>query len=251
MAAAVEQYTDPYLAIYRRVPPAGPGVCAICHSGPGQGYSICYSCQITMGQVSHPITAVLPVSLYEVPSQYHYALRSYKDHHRPEVRAHFATILSATIARFTFRHWACITAMLGGEPTLVTTVPSTRPATRPGEHPLVAVVRRSPLLASLHRPVLTRGPGQVGHQRANDDAFIVNGALQSHNVLLIEDTFTSGARAQSAACALRLAGAAAVTVVTAGRVVNPDWNDNCQQVWRYATGGVFSFEECAICAQRG
>jgi hypothetical protein len=137
---AVEQYTDPYLRIYRRVPPAGAGVCTVCHSGPKQGYSTCYSCSITMGQIRYPVTAVLPISLYEVSGQYWHVLRYYKDHHLAEVRAQLATIVSATIARFTYRHWSCIATMLGGTPTVVTTVPSTRLTARSGEHPLVAAV---------------------------------------------------------------------------------------------------------------
>lgn len=247
---AAEQYTDPYLRIYRRVPPHGAGVCIVCHSGPNQDYSTCYSCRITMGQVRYPVTTVLPISLYEVSGQYWHALRYYKDHHLPEVRAQLATIVAATIARFTHRHWPCIATMLGGTPTVVTTVPSTRLAARSGEHPLVAAVRRSFRLAGLHSTLLTRGPGQVGPQQASDDAFLACTDLRDHRVPLIEDTFTRGARAQSAASALRLAGASAVAVVSAGRVVRPDWNENCQQIWRYACAAEFSFETCAVCTPR-
>ncbi|MGH3717986.1 MAG: hypothetical protein ACRDRI_03915 [Pseudonocardiaceae bacterium] len=196
------------------------------------------------------MTTVLPISLYEVSGQYWHVLRYYKDHHLPEVRAQFATIVVATIARFTYRHWPCITTMLGGAPTVVTTVPSTRLAARSGEHPLVAAVRRSSLLAGLHSILLERGPGQVGHQQASDDAFLALAGLRGHRVLLIEDTFTSGARVQSAASALHLAGASTVAVVSAGRVVSPDWNENCQQIWRYACAAEFSFETCAVCTPR-
>jgi hypothetical protein len=244
---AVEQYTDPHLRIYRRVPPAGPGVCIICHSGPNQGYSTCHSCYVTMGQVRYPVATVLPISLYEVSGQYWHVLRYYKDHHLAEVRAQLATIVSATIARFTYRHWPCIATMLGGSPTVVTAVPSTRLPARSGDHPLVTAVRRSALLAGLHRTLLTRGPGQVGHQQASDDAFLAHIGLRGHRVLLIEDTFTSGARSQSAASALRVAGASAVAVVSAGRVIDPGWNENCQRIWRYACAAEFSFETCAVC----
>jgi predicted amidophosphoribosyltransferase len=247
---AAEQYTDPYLRIYRRVPPRGAGVCVVCHSGPNQGYSTCYSCSVTMGQIRYPVTAVLPISLYEVSGQYWHVLRYYKDHHLAEVRTQLATIVSATIVRFTYSHWSCIATMLGGTPTVVTTVPSTRLTARSGEHPLVAAVRRSSLLAGLHRTLLTRGLGQVGHQQASDDAFLVHGDLHGHRLLLIEDTFTSGARAQSAASALRVAGALAVAVVTAGRVMDPGWNENCQRIWQYACAAEFSFERCAVCALR-
>jgi hypothetical protein len=41
-------------------------------------------------------------------------------------------------------------------------------------------------------------------------------------VLLLDDTYVSGARSQSAVGALRLAGAARVLIVPLGRVIRPD-----------------------------
>jgi hypothetical protein len=41
-------------------------------------------------------------------------------------------------------------------------------------------------------------------------------------ILLLDDTYVSGARAQSAAAALRLAGAWRVLIVPIGRVIRPD-----------------------------
>lgn len=242
--AAVARYTDPYIAVYRRVPPSGPGVCAVCHSGPGPGYPLCYSCHLTAGQVSRPVATVLPISLYRVHDQYWYILRNYKDHRRPEVRTELGLVVAATIA-----HWTCISAQARGEPSLVATVPSTRPSGRLGPHPLTTAIHRIVRLAPLYRDVLARGPGMVGHQRASDDAFVATGDLRGERVLLVEDTFTSGARAQSAACALRRAGAVSVAVVVAGRVIDPAWNDNCASIWRYATGSAFTFDECALCAR--
>jgi predicted amidophosphoribosyltransferase len=243
--AGAEYYTDQNLAIYRRVPPAGPGVCRVCHSGPNEGYSICHSCHTTMSQVSRPVTSVLPISLYELTGQYWHVLRRYKDDRRPDVRAQLSTVLAATIARFTSRHWACIAELLRGQPTIATTVPSSRTPARTDPHPLVAIVQRCSHLGPLHQALLTRGPGQIGHRQASNDGFTTRHDLRGHRVLLIEDTFTTGARAQSAGSALYLAGASAVAVVTAGRVVDPQWNDNCQKIWRYAAASTFSFDECA------
>ncbi len=47
-------------------------------------------------------------------------------------------------------------------------------------------------------------------------------ALARTRVVLLDDTYVSGARAQSAACALRLAGARATLIVPLGRVLRPD-----------------------------
>jgi hypothetical protein len=240
-----QQYTDPYMAAYRRVPPAGSGVCRICHTGAAGSLPVCESCALTASQVSRPARFVLPISLYEVPDQYWNVLRYYKDSDRPEVRAQLGTVLAATIARFSTAHWECITRALGGEPAIVTTVPST--SGRPGEHPLVHAVRRSLRLRDAYVKTLIRGLADIGHRRAADEGFRSIADVRGRRVLVVEDTFTTGGRTQSAASALSLAGAPAVGVLTAGRVVNPAWDDNCRRVWRYATRP-FTFEECGLCS---
>lgn len=245
--ASAEQYTDPYLLALTQVPVAGPGVCRVCYSGTGTGYSSCNSCYVTMGQVSHPTTKVVPISLYTLSSQYWNILRYYKDGSQTQ-RATFGIVLAATIARFTALHWACMSRMLGGEPDAVTIVPSTRG--RSGGHPLAAVVKRVSRLRSLYEPTLVRGPGGIAHRKASDDCFIVTADVNGRRILVIEDTFTTGARTQSAGSALQLAGAASVGVVTAGRVINPDWNENCQQIWQAARASPFTFEVCVLCAHR-
>lgn len=240
-------YTDPYLGIYSAVPAAGEGVCRICHSGPGQGYDVCYSCSTTMGQVSYPTESIIPISLYQLTDQWWHVLRYYKDG-TATMQTHLSTILAATIARFTYQHWNCIIALLGGTPTVVTTVPSTRNPPRPGEHPLAAVVRRSALLAPLYRSALAPGAVRITHNSASDDGFTVTSQLTTGaRALLIEDTFTSGARTQSAASALRRAGVVAVAVVTAGRVINPGWNANCARIWAMAKATQFDFARCVVC----
>lgn len=246
--ATAEQYTDPYMAAYRRVPPVGDGVCSVCHTGTPTGDTVCNSCLVTMGQVTHPVRSVLPISLYEVPDQYWNVLRYYKDDSRPEVRSQLGTVVAATLARFVTAHWNCIVKMMGGgEPTAVTTVPSSR-GRRTGEHPLTRAVRRSARLNPLYAAILAQGPGTIGYRRAADDGFIAVRSLRAERVLLIEDTFTTGGRTQSAASALQLAGARSVGVVTAGRVIDPDWNENCRRVWDYARRKLFTFNMCALCA---
>lgn len=243
--ATAQEYTDRFLLAYSRVPPAVAGVCRVCHSGPNTGFQTCYSCELTMSQVGYPVKHVLPISLYRVSDQVWKILRHYKDHPDAGVRAYFGTVVAATISRFVAYHWDCITARVG-QVSLVTTVPST--CSRPAEHPLVAAVRRVSRLAGLHRAVLTRGAGEVDHQLAGDDAFVVSGGVHGERVLIVDDTFTSGARAQSAGSVLRSAGARSVAVLAVGRVIDPTRNDNCRQIWAYARSGLFAFEECCFCA---
>ena len=59
----VRALTDPYLGTFTPVPPAADGVCDVCHSAPNPGWPRCLSCERTIGQVSRPLTRVVPITL--------------------------------------------------------------------------------------------------------------------------------------------------------------------------------------------
>jgi hypothetical protein len=88
---------------------------------------------------------------------------------------------------------------------------------RPGPHPLLGLV--SPYLRRPACPLAIR----PGHQGRDLDLDRFRGARvpAGASVLLLDDTWVSGASAQSAAAALKLAGARHVTIVVLGRHVNP------------------------------
>jgi hypothetical protein len=244
LTQAALEWTDPYLQIYRQPPPAGPGVCAVCHSGPNPGYRICRSCAQAMRQVTTPTSLVLSISLTRKGTQIQTYLRDYKDG-RAGVGELGRTVLAATLGRFATRHWACISSRIGGSVDVVTTVPSS--AGRPGPHPLLSLVDHSRQLQPLHHALLQPGAVRIDDRQADDRAFEVVHAIENARVLLVDDTFTTGARAQSAASSLARAGARAVAVLTIGRVIDPDWNDNCLAIWRQASSQPFTFETCCWC----
>jgi hypothetical protein len=244
--ATAAQYTDPYLPAYTMVPAAGPGVCAVCRSGPRPGYAVCFSCQNVLRQVSHPVTNVIPISLYTLNGQLWHVLRHYKDGSGRSAEL-LATQVAAILARFTLKHLPCISAVLGGEPAIVTSVPSTRAQPRAGQHPLETAITRVGRLAPLYQPLLARGPAYVDHNWADDHAFTVPRRLGGERVLLLDDTFTTGARLQSAASALCLNGASAVVAVVIGRVIDPEWNENCRRIWDQARETPFIFDQCCLC----
>jgi predicted amidophosphoribosyltransferase len=106
---------------------------------------------------------------------------------------------------------------------VITTVPSTR---RPTSRPVEAVVAAVGTLARLHVPLLVRGQDPTGHLVASRHGFeLATGAeplrLRGARVLVVDDSIVTGARAQSAAAALRLGGAQVVGVLALGRVVGP------------------------------
>jgi hypothetical protein len=240
------QYTDPSLHTYTPVPAAGPGVCPVCRSGPRPGYAVCRSCTEVMRQVSHPTTNIVPISLYTLDSQLWHVLRYYKDGSGPGAEL-LALQVAAIIARFTARHLRCVAGLLGGDPAVVTSVPSTRAEPRLGRHPLETAITRVGALASRYAPLLARGPAYADHNMADDLAFTVRRQLRGERVLIVDDTLTSGARLQSAVSALGRGGASAVAAIVVGRVIDPDWNDNCRRIWEQARETRFSFDQCCLC----
>ncbi len=71
--------------------------------------------------------------------------------------------------------------------------------------------------------------------------------LDGRSVLLIDDTWTTGANAQSAAAALKSAGAGRVAAVVIGRHLNREWHENDRRL-RGITRP-FDWSHCALCAR--
>lgn len=246
----LEQFTDPHLQTYTRVPHTGPGVCDVCHSAPNPGFSTCYSCSDVAGRLSRPAGFVVPISLYEIPSQLHHVLRNYKREGWPAEIVHAWRIqIAAMIGRFLQEHGPCIAEEAGGEWDTVTVVPST--GGRTGEHPFERVFRALPRLP-LER-LLVPGPAadRLARRVAYDRGFaVVDGVdVEGRRILVMDDTYTSGARAQSAASALQLAGATVVAIVPVGRVVNPAFSEASAALWAKAKEEQFDFATCCLEAE--
>lgn len=102
-------------------------------------------------------------------------------------------------------------------------VPSTqRP---PQEHPL----RR--LVAARFQPgfevALTTRPGAVKERTLQPANFEIHGTiLPGTHVTVLDDSWVTGGSAQSAAVALRTAGAATVSILTLARVLGPEFGPN-------------------------
>jgi hypothetical protein len=97
-------------------------------------------------------------------------------------------------------------------PSFVAVVPSGQG--RPGAHPLAGIVA-----SCLDLPLIGLSINQkVIHIRGVDvDWLRVTGPVADADVLVVDDTWVSGGSAQSAAAALKLAGARRVAIVVLGR----------------------------------
>lgn len=175
-----------------------------------------------------PLTPVLPLRLCAVPGPLYRVLLGYKESPVDLARRRFAGVVAAHFAAHFDRHAPCVAASLGGGVDLVLPVPSTA---RPGGAPLAAVEGLDLLVGRAFGArarwvpgLLRRSAVPVGHMRPHTGAFAPTGraAVQGARVVLLDDTYVSGARAQSAAAALRAAGARATVIVPLGRVLRPD-----------------------------
>jgi hypothetical protein len=180
----------------------------------------CFCCTVLIGQLGQPLAPVTAVTPYRVGDGVHRLLRGYKDAPLAEERA-------AATARLVdlVRRWLAATggrrlhARAGGGWAMVVGVPSSR---RPGPAPVDALIRAVPELARLHRPLLRRGLRSTDHLVASRQGFSVPPANRYRRgdprgpVLVVDDTYATGARAHSAVAALEVAG-----VLVVGRVVDP------------------------------
>jgi hypothetical protein len=169
----------------------------------------------------------VPLRLCPIPGPLYTVLMGYKESPVAEARARFASMPARMFGDFLEAHAGCVAAVAGGPLGVALSVPSTA---RPHGAPLSAldgIAAAAEASGARWCPrVLRRADAPVGHMRPAAGAFAVVPAarplLNGARVLLLDDTYVSGARAQSAAGALRLAGAVSVVVVTLGRVLRPD-----------------------------
>ncbi|MBZ9639531.1 hypothetical protein [Streptomyces sp. PSKA30] len=126
---------------------------------------------------------------------------------------------------------------------IVTTVPSTSGR---ADHPLRTMV--ADLVGATrhrYRDLLTPTATAVTLGRSASVERYRSSALWGGNVLLIDDTWTTGNHAQSASAALKNAGADSVAVVVLGRHLNLDFGNTAAHV-EQARLRRFSWDICAL-----
>ena len=233
------ELSDPY-ADFMVGPRAGNGVCGVCFNF-ARGYERCYSC--ARGELL--LAAVVPISYSIGGEQLHRALVGYK-WLGGEVAQRLTTELAAVLWRFLAAHERCVAAAAGvSRFELVTVVPSGERG-RDAGHPLRRLVGElvRPTQAR-YRPVLRRSAVSVQLREVHPRKFEPLGTLHGEPVMLIDDTWTTGASARSAAAALTRAGAGPVAAVVIGRHVNREWHENDRRL--RALPAPFNWSRCAVC----
>lgn len=223
-------------------PRRGPDVCATCFNFTA-GYERCYACANT----PPALDAVVPISYSVAREQLHHALASYK-RLDGEVARRLTAILAAILWRFLTNHESCVAEAAGIDRfQIVTTVPSSDQH-RDDRHPLRHIV--GDLVGATrnrHKPILKRSGTEAPPRTFNAAKFDATTTLRNDAVLLIDDTWTTGASAQSAAAALKAAGAKSVAAVVIGRHLNREWHENDRRLRGIVRPFVWS--DCALCAE--
>jgi hypothetical protein len=237
--ATVSELSDPY-ANFMFGPRKGTGVCTFCFNLT-RGYERCYSC--ARGELA--LAAAMPISYSVGGEQLHHALMGYK-RLDGEIARRLTVELAAVLWRFLALHEQCVAAAAGVSTfELVTTVPSGA-RERDDQHPLRRIV--GDLVGPTrqrYKRLLRRSPLPVRPREVSAHKFEPLGRLRGDRVLLIDDTWTTGASARSAAVALQRAGAGPVAAVVIGRHLNRGWDENDRRL--SALVPAFDWGCCAAC----
>jgi hypothetical protein len=205
-------FSAPRMTSCAHEPGQGTGVCALCRGPARPGSLHCYHCSQYHEYLPGLLPdAVVPVAYAPKGSQHATNLWLYKSARLGAGAAR--ADLSALLLAFLRGHGRCIWERAGmTRPTHAAVVPSRR--ARPGIHPLQALAGRYLTLPWIPiRLACSEDPDSCDPNPSRFTAERATGA----SVLLLDDTWTSGASATSAAAALRLAGARSVALVVAGR----------------------------------
>jgi hypothetical protein len=153
-------------------------------------------------------------------------LQGYKDDPQRRVRASHARIVDRLLYLGLMMHERCVEARAGQVVDVRLAIPSLKG--RPGAHPLFTMalnmnaVSDSPLLTAIFIEAHDRDFSERNFGIRPDVDFT------GRHVLLLDDTWTSGANAHSAALTLRRAGARRVSVMVIGRWLVPRYGRNGQ-----------------------
>jgi len=231
-------------AIYENfmlAPRHGPGVCRRCLNLTA-GYDRCYACD----HMPSLLAAVVPISYSVAGEQLHHALAGYKRRSGAAARR-LELGIAAVLWRFLARHEGCVARAAGvASFPVVTIVPSSN-RSREGEQRLRAIVGELVMpTRQRFQAVLQRSEAEADRHEFNAEKYQALRPFEGEPVLLIDDTWTTGANAQSAAAALLAAGSGPVAAVAVGRHVNRRWRANDEAL--RALPAPFDWTNCVVCS---
>jgi len=219
-SVSIVELSDTLAGALRNMAAPGPGVCPICWTFHDPAFPQCVRC---VG--ASQLDVVVPISYAPRGDQLAVALRGYKDEHLYPTRYHHAMRLAAILWRFLMTHEDHVARASGvGSFDVVAVVPSKttqKDEARPGLRTIVGTVVEH--TASRFERLLRPTDSDLVGRYFDPARYATARRLDGESVLLIDDTWVSGSSAQSAAAALRNAGAARVGCVVIGRWLTPSF----------------------------
>lgn len=221
--------------------PAGPGVCRTCRGPVGDNDTYCRPCLTHRRALGGSVAdLVVPISYAIRGEQHAHNLRMYKAQHPDSGRAQ-VDLLALTYC-FLAGHARCL---FGADtrPSAVALIPSTRG--RPGAHPLCRIA--AGLLSLPSAELIPNKAISADCRDARRDRFTLKptpNARHKGAVLVLDDTWTTGSRVQSASYTLKQAGYAPVTALVLGRWLNPGWHETPRLLKRLGSPP-FRLDDCA------
>ncbi len=192
---------------YLLTPASGPDVCERCFNPTRPGFARCFHCAATEPRLD----AFLPISYCLAGSPLHHDLLDYKHTAEPAVPFLIGR-LARVLDTFLVGHEQCLGALAGsGTFPLVTTVPSSV-RHRDEHHPLRRLVGdQASTTRARHRRLLVRTELELPPRTFHPRRFECVQPLDGAGVLLIDDVWTTGSSAESAAAALKRSPSAATS----------------------------------------
>lgn len=222
VAAILVSRAGGYLHNTIREPRVTCDVCAL----PVEGYLRCPQCnnlRAEEGSIADRVGAM--VYAEEYGSQAYKLMRAYKtDAPTEEQQGTIAGLLAVGLAG----HGRCVWELAGQRAMYWCTVPSLSRGDR--EHPLHHLVAGLPHRAGSE--ILVRSADEVVSPRSFRPAnFLISSSIPADaHVLVVDDSWATGAHAQSVAGALKRAGAATVSILVIARILSPAWRPNAEFV---------------------
>lgn len=236
--------------LFNVVRPAGL-TCQVCARAVTPGYTICRPCETHQARALVQgvllATQVAPIVYAAWPEhQSGRLMLTYKSEHATDQQRARVTMLGLLAFQ---QHRRCLQgpAVAHRPITAWSSVPSTRG--RHGVHPMSSLGAALGGMGAGIEVALTAGPGAAtaGPREVVPHRWVADPLTAAgRHVLLVDDTWTSGAKAQSAAAALHAAGARGVTTLILARWMDLDFGNTRAFLNAHAIAAPYSPYLCPI-----
>jgi len=249
--ATVAEITAPYANFLLPVLGAGPGVCRVCRTSIVGDWERCFQCNDAIRLLGSAPDATAFVALAAKGGQLAHELWHYKYSGRSEVRQRFQLGLAALLWRWLRDHEPCLAAASAVDGfDVVTVVPSTTAG--PADHHFRRMVA-SQIGATRDRytDLLKVNHAVDQGRQADVDRWEIAVSAKGAAVLVVDDTWTSGGHALSAAAAIRRSGANKVALLAIGRHFSrqqsrPDYQAAAEAYYYSARELGWDWAECCL-----